>query len=425
MAYRIASTLALAVTLIPACEWRRGDTLDEFGGDECVEKATVLAGLDAATALGFTAADVLAAAEGPHMSPMTWSKGLAEGPEVVEFGPESGAGELTVAIHYAGGEVRLIESTPAGGGGNEADLAADCHGRLEIDVEVAVDTAGGALAEKFVAPLRATARGIASLRHSIEFADLQGSLALTKVDPPDAEVGPLDLDIGISPSGLFGSASAQVTVKSSDWVGVTFMNLATWPSGSSNCELGFGEAPVALGDAIAGFSAADALARVAAADSLALTWEGADPTALTLELTHDGAPVCALYDSASPGALRFGATAAVATADGRWHGAFPVEVSARPAADGTLESVYVYIPAPYASTVPAAEFAASFGLDDIDLAGYDEAALDFGGEFFPDGFVDGKLDVLGVINHMCSDQPGAPCEGNEYVTLATATWSSQ
>lgn len=438
MSNRIFPTLVLVSLLAPACDLPKPepaplDNIDdgnEAGGDQgCLEEVTVLAGIDAATALGFSAADVLAVAEGQHMSPMTWSNGLHDGPATVEFGPESGDAQLAVTIAYAGGEVRHIKSTPdtGGDGGNDGGYFATCNDRIEIDVEVAVDSSGGAFAETFVAPLRATTRGIATLRHTIEVADVEGSFALTTVDPADAEVGPIDLDLGISPSGLFGGANTTVQVAFAGGVGATFMNIARWPSAASPCEDGFGEAPVALGDAIAGFSAADALALAAKAEGLSLTWQGAPATDLTIGLAHDGKPVCAAYEGDTIGALRFTAEAAVKTADGRWDGSFPVEVSARPAADGTLASVSFYRYAPYASSVPAADFVTTFGLQGVDLTGYDEGSLDFGGEFTPTGdaaVASGKLDVLGVKLHMCSDEPGTGCQGNEQVILESATWST-
>lgn len=432
MSNRLLSTLVLASLLAPGCSQPQTTPLDEGtnadGDSGCKEEATVLADLDAASALGFSAADVLAVAEGQHMSPMTWSKGLNDGPATVEFGPESGEGQLSVTIAYAGGEIRHIKSTPESSGEGDGGIYAECHDRLEIDVEVAVDSAGGALAESFVAPLRATTRGIAHIRHAIEFADIEGSLALTKVEPADAKVGPVDLDIGISPSGLFGTASALVEVEFAGGIGATFMNLASWPPGASTCELGFGEAPVGLDDKIAEFSAADALALAAKATDLSLTWQGGEPTALTLSLAHDGAAICAGYQGeGAAGNLRFTAQATVQTADGRWDGTFPVEVQARPAADGTLASVFVQVPAPYGNSIPAADFAATYGLADIDLTGYDEGALNFSGEFLPAGdaaTASGAVDVLGVKLHMCSDEPGAPCEGNTYDSLDTATWST-
>lgn len=426
--------LALACLFVPACDLLPkaepaplpDEGLDAGGDDGCKEEATVLAGLDAATALGFTAADVLASAGGQHMSSMTWSGGLTDGPADIQLSPAAGDSQLTVDITYAGGEIRHIKSTPEGSDdGNDGGFVANCHDRIEIDVEVDLTSADGGFAESFVAPLRATTRGISTLRHSIEFADLAGALALSKVEPADAKIGPVDLDLGISPSGLFGGASALVEIEVAGGIGATFMNVARWPSGNSPCE--FGEAPVALGDKIAQFSAADALALVTKAEGLALTWQGQDPTALTLELAHDGDAICAGYEGEAIGALRFGASAAVKTADGRWDGNFPVEVAVRPAADGTLAAVSVYRYAPYGETIPAADFATFFGLQDVDLTGYDEASLDFSGDFTPTGdaaAATGRVDVLGVIKHMCSNEPGAPCMGNDVQILESADWST-
>lgn len=400
------------------------DLGEDAGGDAgCKEEATVLAGLDAATALGFTAADVLVSAAGPHTAAMTWSGGLDDGPVDIELTPAAGAADLSVTITYAGGEVRHIKSTPDDGGeGHDGGFFADCHDRIEVDVEVDISSSDGGLDERFVAPLRATTRGISTLRHAIAFDDLQGSLKLAKVDPASAKVGPVAFDLGISPSGLFGDAGAQVEVEFAGGIGATFMNIARWPAGADACE--FGGAPVALADKIALFSAADALALAAGADGLSLTWEGAEPTALTLDLVHDGGPICATYTGDEIGALRFVADAAVTTADGRWDGNFPVEVTARPAIDGTLAAVQLYRYAPYAATVPAADFAAFFGLQGVDLTGYDEASLDFSGEFTPASAASGKVDVLGVVKHMCSNEPGAPCMGNDVTILESATWST-
>lgn len=432
MPNRPLSALLLVASLAPACidaDPSPHEPGGELGAGGCVEEVTILAGVDAASALGFSAADVLAHAEGEHTSAMIWSGGTNEGVATVELGPEVGAGELTVTIDYAGGEVRYIQSSPKDvEEGSLGGFSTICNDRLEIDVAVDVASAGGGLAESFTAALRATTRGIATLHHEIAFADLQGSLAVTKVEPAHATVGPVELDLGISPSGLFGGASALLQVEHGGAVGVSQLSIARWPGGADPCAE-YGQAPVALNDAIAGFSAADALALVAKAPELTLTWKDAQPTAMDLELTHDGSPVCAVYEGDGPlGALRFSASAAVTTDDGRWDGEFPLEVSAHPGPDGALASVRIYIPAAYLNSVPAADFLDTFGLADIDLTGYDEGSLDFSGEFTPAGeaaVATGQVTAFGVKLHNCSDEPGGGCPGNDYVELANATWASQ
>lgn len=421
--------LVLASSL-PACDFSREDPDDglEASGNGCVDTVTVLGGVEAASALGFSAADVLAVAEGSHASTMTWGEGMLEGPVHVTFGPESGAGELTVGVAYNGGEVRFIDSKPEEGGeGGEAALGgyAECENRLEVDVDVTVTSAGGAFAEAFTAPLAATSRGIGRISHDVDIAAVMGSFALTAVDPAAAEVGPIGFTIGISESGLFGGASTTVSIEEGGAVGAGPMTIASWPAGGSACE--FGEAPLGLDAAVALFSGADAVALIAAAPPLSLTWQGSPPTAMTLAVTP-GEVVCATDSGSTAGSLRIPATAAIETADGRWSGSFAVEIYATPADDGTLAEVRVGVPAVYGATVPAAEFLATYGLADIDLAGFDEGGIDFSGNYVPaDGGASatGQVTVIGMNMHMCSNEPGAPCEGNEYVELDMATWASE
>lgn len=415
--------LVLTLCVLPACDLipdsdiKLGEEASENG---CVEKATVLAGVDVQSALGFAAADVLAVAEGSHEGPMAWGAGLLEGPVQVQFGPESGQGALTVGVKYEGGEVRFITSTPKDSEGFEGPYA-ECGDRLEVDVAVTVDSGGGAFAESFTAPLRATSRGIGRISRSLGLADVAGSFAVTKLEPQNAEVGPIELTIGISESGIFGSASTMVEMSDGEVVSAGFIDVARWPAGDSSCESY--EAPLGLDAAVAGFSAEDALALVAAAAELSLTWQGGQPTAMSLDLSP-GTVACAIDSGDMAGTLRIPATAAVQTEDGRWNGSFAVEVVAQPAGDGSLAAVRVAIPTPFVATVPAAEFLAAFGLSGVDLTGYDEGSLDFTGDFQPGGGATGQVTVLGVKNPMCSNEPGAPCEGNDYTEIEMATWST-
>jgi len=420
---RIALLFILPLTLpLTACDIPGdGDTLE--GGGGCVEEVTVLAGVDAANALGFTAAEVLDFASGEHASPMVWGEGVEDGLATVHFGPEAGAGKLTAVIDYAGGEVRYVKSSPAP---SEYDGGfAICNDRLEIDVEVKLESAGGAFHEGFMAALRATTPRIATLVHDVAVEDLDGSLALTEVSPASVSVGDVHIELGITEDGLFGGASSVVEVHEDDWVAATFMNYATWPGGESPC---YGEeAPIALESAAAGFSGADALALAASAGALEITWQGGVSTSLELALVHDGKPVCAVYQGEGIGNLRFGATATVLSGDGRWSGSFPVQVTGEVGEGGALAGVRFYREAPYAATVPAADFLASFGLGGVDLAGYDAATIDFNGAFTPvDGgaSASGKLEVLGVIGHSCPPDANG-CEGNTYESLETASWASK
>ncbi len=424
-------TALTLLALLPACDLFRQDNPDIDGdaldGGGCEEQVTVLAGVDAMSALGFSAADVLSVAEGQHEGPMLWGAGIADGPVQVAFGPEAGAGKLTVAVAYQGGEVRHITSTPKQGDyeGDGGALAL-CNDRLEVDVAVTVDSEGGAFAESFDAPLRATTRGIGKIAHELALADIQGSFAVTKLEPANAKVAPIALDIGISGAGLFGGASSFVEVSEGDTASAGALTIARWPAEDSVCAE-YGEAPVGLGDLVAKFSADDALALVAQAPNLALTWQGAPAAAMTLALAPE-AYACTPIESGELGTLRIPAKATVTTADGRWNGTFAVELTARPGPDGTLAGVDLFIQSAYANSVPAADFEASFGLKDVDFTGYQEGSLDFSGQFVPAGdaaTATGQVTVLGVKLHMCSDVPGEACEGNTFDELEMGTWKSE
>lgn len=420
---RTALLFILPLTLpLSACDLiGGGDTLDAGGG--CVEEVTVLAGVDAASVLGFTAADVLDLATGEHVSPMTWGAGVEDDLATVHFGPEAGAGKLTAIIDYAGGEVRYVKSTPEA---SEYDGGfAICNDRLEVDVEVKLISAGGAFDEGFVAALRATTPRIATLVHDAKIDDLDGSLALTEVSPASVSVGDVHIELGITEDGLFGGASSVIEVHEDDWVAATFMSYATWPGGDSPCYPE--EAPIALESAAAGFSGADALALAASAGELQITWQGGASTTLELTLEHDGKAVCAVYQGEGIGSLRLGATATVLSGDGRWSGSFPVQITGEVGEGGSLGGVRVFREAPYAATVPAADFLTSFGLQGVDLAGYDAATIDFGGAFSPvegGASASGKVEVLGVIEHSCPPDANG-CEGNTYESLETAEWASK
>lgn len=419
----LSSSLLLPVLSTAAgCDLIQEPDPTPLEGGGCVEEVTVLAGIDEVSSLGFSAAQVLDVAVGAHMSAMEWGEGLADGGVTVKFGPESGAAQLAVTVEYAGGEVRYVKSTPEEGGWDGG--YADCSDRLEVDASVSVKSSGGALDESFVAALRASTPRIATLKQVIEHEALGGSLALTTVAPAEASVGAVNVDLGFTEDGLFGGAWSQVEVVMGEVVGATWMSYARWPGFDSPCE-SF-EAPLALNSAAAGFSGADMLALVASAGPLEIQWQGAPSSSLALTLVHDGAAVCASHEGEGAGALRLGAIASVMTGDGRWMGSFPVQVSGEPGAQGELLRVNFGRYAPYGSYVPASEFEATFGLQGVDLSGFDAGSIGFDGVAEPiegGATVSGALVVLGVNEHSCpADANG--CEGNEYKELEDAIWGS-
>ncbi|MCB9703762.1 MAG: hypothetical protein H6711_17835 [Myxococcales bacterium] len=420
---RVFATLALVALVAPACDLM-GEPTPEPGIDSldggCEEEITILAGVDASSPLGFSVAEVLEVAVGEHASPMLWGAGLSDPMVTVEFGPEAGEGKLTVDVAYNGGEVRYVKSTAKGGEEFDGGYQ-ECFDRLEVDVDVHVASSGGALDESFSAPLQAMIPRIATLSRRIAVDELGGSLEITKLEPENASVGPIDLNIGITADGLFGQAASTVEVVFEDVIGATFLTYASWPGGEGACD--YGQAPIALGSAAAGFSGADVLDLVAKADALEITWGGGATTELALVLEHDGGWVCA---GTQDGALALRAMAKVGSGDGRWSGSFPVRVDGRPGADGSLESASVYIEAAYANKVAVADFEATYGLVGVDFTGFDAAILSFGGEVTPVGegaTLSGEYEVVGVVSNTCPPDANG-CAGDDTTTLEIGPWGT-
>ncbi|MCA9660974.1 MAG: hypothetical protein KC486_21715 [Myxococcales bacterium] len=400
------------------------DGVDEGPGDagfiECEETITVLDGVDAASPLPFTAVDVLSLVIGERTTDMTWGEGLDESLAKVNFGPEAGAGELTIDVAYDAGEIRYVESTLAGGGD---DPYGECPDRLEIDVDVQLTSAGGALKESFTAPIAASVERIAVLRHTLELDAVAGAFSLDAVEPADASVGPLELELGVTPDGLFGQMTAIVEVQVDDFIGATWMSVARWPgTGASPCE--FGEAPLHPETAAAGFSAGEVLDYLAKIGEVDLTWGSGETTTLGIDfdLLDDETMVCA---SITSGALRIPTLTKVSSADGRWEGAFPMEVRAEVLGDGSMGMIRAEIPAPYAAQIDADAFAEHYGIADVDLAGFDRGILSFSADidFSGEPEVDGSFEILGVVAHTCPPDANG-CEGDSYTTLEEGSWGT-
>jgi len=415
------SVSALLLAMTAGCDsaepvpWGEGN--EGLYGLECAEEVTVLAGLDADSAMPFTGADLLDLAEGEHSSAMVWGAGLDDSFAKVTFGPESGEAKLAVEISYGGGEVRHVKSTLEGQGDG---FAGECHDRLEVDVDVHLSSSGGALDESFSAPLAATIARIGIIHHTLELDAIGGSLAVEAVQPADASISPIELELGITADGLFGGASSVVEIQEDDFVGATSMSYARWPGAEQSCELGL--APLDLASAAAGFSGADAIERIAKAGPLEISWDGGESSSLEIELESVG-PACA---STTDGSIQLQTIAAVISGDGRWKGSLPMRVLAVAADDGTLAVVRLEIEAPYATQIDAAAFAEHYGLSDVDLTGFDAGILSFGATFEPDGesiAVDGYFEVLGVESHDCAPDANG-CSGDEYTSLEVGSWGA-
>lgn len=393
------------------------DDGNEGAYESCEETVTVLESVDEVSALGFAAADVLSFAEGSHQSAIHWHPGD------IQFGPETGEGELSVDVAYDGGEIRFVDAEPKGGEG----FGGDCPDRLEIDADVSMTTSGGALDEHFVGTIQAMRSNVATILEKREPDEFEGALEVESVDIENGEATAITLGIGLSTFGIFGSIDGGIQVEDGDAVGFGGFNYATFPDAKLACDFPF-EAPVPFDADFGAFSAADALALLAAHPQHMLDWEGDAPSPLTLSAVHDGAPICARTSpSSSEGEgdtpISFGVELTMSSEDGRLDGTLDLTARAMADANGELAELYLTHEAPYAQHVAPDAFEATYGVHGVDLSGYDGGGITFDANVTPE-YSTGAITVLGAVVHECSDEPGEPCEGTDMLELDGGTWSA-
>ena len=399
---------------------------DASSANGCSLEFTTLASTSTASQLGFSADDLLARVEGNHTTPMVWAEGLADGPVRIEFSPSGTETQLEAIVRYQGGEVRYVRAESSSSG-YALDIYEGCPDYLEVDVELELVTADGALDETLPAVLRSWDQRYGQIEVSLPLDALQGSFSMVTVEPSNAEIGDPSLTLGLSQLGVSGGIGGSVEISDDISVGFGMFPVAGWPSLERGC--GYGEAAGGVEGAFGEFSAADVLARINAAVDTKLRWQGLPAVPFTLEAVHEGAPVCFRAipeaDGYPVGQLRSELQLAAVAGDYSMNGQFSVDVYAEPNPDGSLGDVRIDIYAPYASTVDLQTFIERYGIKGLDLSGFDQAGLTFSGTFTADGAAIGALTVLGVIQADCSNEPGAGCEGNDIREIAMAEWTNR
>jgi hypothetical protein len=141
----------------------------------CTETRSALSGADATTPLGLTPQDVLDLGAGAFGGVLTWAD----------------RSETALTLGIDAGETLsawFVDSQPvAGADGANAELAALCAPRVEVDVTVLLTTDDGRLGETLTAPLVAFGPDVATVR--ADLAAPRGSLDLSEfVDPGFTDV---------------------------------------------------------------------------------------------------------------------------------------------------------------------------------------------------------------------------------------------
>lgn len=269
---------------------------------------------------------VLARVTGEFTSTLRWP---ASGGAVSAV-PESGDVPVTIRVDYTGEPALYVQSVSS-----EGDLLdpanSSCPDRVEVEVDVSVQTAGGALNEQFTA-VAAVEQYIGEIRHRVPLRSLGGSLVLSP-PPPEGNrriaLGPeLDFFIEVSELGTKGDLSVVVR-EFTDGVDTTsvpidgspLQRFATWPA-VANCSSMQMLAP--LDRSFAGVSPRRVL-EIVAEQSVPFSWADGSETHLALSPTPLGDTGCA---QEARGHVHFWFDAAISpgTADGSLAGTAPGEV---------------------------------------------------------------------------------------------------
>lgn len=410
-------------------------------GGYCEAGAMTPLELDEDSPLGFAMTDILAFAEGTHEEAIRWNPQPG-----LELSPESGQGSITIIV-TASGAPRFVEPKQPEGGNALIDLPAvegGCVSWIEIDVDVTVETSGGALDESFEAVLRA---------HDPRTASIYATLDPTKLG------GDFTVDITGSELEGFTLTDLYFEARFSQYgAGGTFRGLLEHRSDDTDVAAGTGAEPfadfgagtcgenadgftVALDDAIEGVTVQDALDLFNANGEVDITWETGAMTTSSLVFAPDTAGGCVLLDNEQVGDLTLlsDGTLTMVSADGRLDAAWPGRIEAHVADGGSIARVQFMLSAKLPPhTMPGANALYGFPMDVIDT--FDGAGV--GAEIaVTESGATGVVSLNGYDYQDCDavppDQPGdgdpsdpgssgsgmstGDCRGADAITIARGT----
>ncbi len=405
-----ALTLAALIATLGCAGGQSGGELGGDGegttdGGSCEETAKPLA-LDEASAIGVTAEQILAFAEGTHEATLTylpdsWSA------TAVALTPEGESTTVTVVIE-AQGTAAFIDSEPVerradGGPMIAMDLGTPCQDYVAIDVSVRLTTADGALDETLDGKLVAYGESQAKLSLPLELDALGGSFAVEVLEPEGGETVQTSVDVTFGTGVFVGDFGGVIELIDGDATQAGLVTYGSWGYGA--CESGMVPAQGAL-------EAGAVLDLLNEYTPLTVTWAEGATTELNLAATADG-PVC--VELADPvldvegGRYTLAAELSLDTEDGRLATARPVSVTIE-ASDGEITELGVSF-ATLDFTTPQT-FASTYGLSGVELGDHTDISLllDLGytvneGE----AVVEGELRVVGIPPTDCVDTENSAC----------------
>jgi hypothetical protein len=374
------------------------------------------------TPLGFAASDVLTYLIGERQETLRWQAQRGS-----EYGPESGAQPLSLKVTRTSAPVRLVDYERKEGRG---EIGATCDDALEIEVEVTLRTAQGALDETFKKKVEVRGKQVARIFHGIPSKDLGGSFAYTSVSPAGFEFTRLTFDMTFTPYGTAGLLSPTLEMRTSDAVSNAPGSgpLAAW--GLAACQTG---TAVPLDARVAGYTGQDVLDAFAAMPQPPVRWDDGTMTKLSLSYEPSEQGVCAvLVDTnhaleGKAGTLLLTGTLVAKSDDGRIDGRWQVLATARPGAGGALETVGVELDYRVRRDNPTL---ADYGISGFDVSSYDSFGVGVKLSVSSQGLWSGDVSVTGFTAPNCPSTPtvdpsgGASspgCPGSTPTTVAKAT----
>ena len=208
--------LPLALALCAACDPTSDDESARKGNDSadveyppCDETTTEVA-IDEVTALGFSAADVLALTETSSTDSFEWLSTS----EVVD---------LALGVTQDGDGARYIDRQDPGGSTME------CLSRVEVDVRFSFVTSDGVFEEEFGGTLTAEEASSASLNQIMDGAGVQGSYSF----PENSYEPGIRWQMTFGPDVRQGSVEVSYSRDMGDGVASsTRETVGVWPPGS-------------------------------------------------------------------------------------------------------------------------------------------------------------------------------------------------
>lgn len=376
------------------------------------------------TPLGFAASEVLAYLVGERQETLRWQPQRGS-----EYGPESGEQALSLKVSRTSAPIRLVDYEPKQGG---PEIGANCSDALEIEVEVALRSAQGALAETFKKKVEVRGKQLARIYHRIASKDLGGSFAYSTISPAGFEFTQLTFDMTFTPYGSAGQLSPTLERETNDAVSNAPGSgpLALW--GLAACQNG---TAIPLDARVAAYSGQDVLNALSAMPKPAVRWHDGTTSKLTLSYEPSERGVCAVLVNdnhaleGKAGTLLLTGTLVAKSDDGRIDARWQVLATARPGSAGALETIGVELDYRVRRDNPSL---ADYGISGFDVSSFDSFGVGVKLSVSKEGVWSGDVSVTGFTRPNCPTAPttdpsggaGSPgCPGSTPTTVAKATLS--